>query len=162
MMRLNPSRSATNIAKPVTRCWPSLFCMVVGRSGSVISIAVEWRSDAHRSRDSKEFPGCTPFQRWQRSIRVDDASGCPSRVSASVRRTSKIWLTAHRSIPTHGLPDLLRRRYVDSSPTGGRRHLQESLAPFDQHGARRVARVLLQYGEAPSKFPAAYAVNAVS
>jgi hypothetical protein len=48
---------------------------------------------------------------------------------------------------THWLPGLLRRRYVDSAPIRGRRHLQESLAPFDQHGARRVARVLLQDSE---------------
>ena len=53
---------------------------------------------------------------------------------------------------THALPDLLRRRYVDSAPIRGRRRLQESLAPFDQHGARRVARVLLQDSERALEF----------
>ena len=47
MMRLNPSRSATNIAKPVTRCWPFVFCMVVGRSGSVY--LSQWSGDRTRT-----------------------------------------------------------------------------------------------------------------
>jgi hypothetical protein len=53
---------------------------------------------------------------------------------------------------THADRDLLRRRYVDSAPIRGRRHLQESLAPFDQHRARRVACVLLQNSERTLEF----------
>jgi hypothetical protein len=81
----------------------------------------------------------------------------PAMMSVSGKRGSSFRVANSTCHPPAGVlevlpgdawaPDLLRCRYVDSAPIRVRRHLQESLTPFDQHGARRIARVLLQDSE---------------